>query len=104
MQRNTNGRYIIKLPFNVNKGNFGDSLPIAFCRFKYLENQFAKNHELKQDYSQFLKEYEVLNHMSLVENANSDELGLYLPYHDVKKSDNLTTKSRMVFDGLRFRN
>ena len=99
VQRNANGRYIVKLPFNENKGKLGDSLLIASRRFKYLENRFVKNPELKQEYSQFLKEYQVLNHMSLVENVNSDEPGFYLPHHAVIKSDSLTTKTRVVFDG-----
>ena len=37
--------------------------------------------------------------MSLVENANSGEPGFYLPHDAVIKSDSLTTKTRVVFDG-----
>ncbi|XP_033221053.1 uncharacterized protein LOC117175454 [Belonocnema kinseyi] len=98
-QRDATGRYIVKLPFNENKGKLGDSLPIASRRFAYLENRFVKNPELKKEYSIFLEEYETLNHMSLIKNSNSAELGFYLPHHAVVKSDSLTTKIRVVFDG-----
>ncbi|XP_033214067.1 uncharacterized protein LOC117171123 [Belonocnema kinseyi] len=40
-QRNSDGRYIVKLPFNENKSKLGDSLPMASRRFKYLENRVA---------------------------------------------------------------
>ena len=98
-QRSADGRYVVRLPFNENKGKIGDSISMASRRFKYLENRFVKNPTLKQEYSKFLEEYEALNRMSLIENANSAERGFYLPHHAVIKSDSLTTKIRVVFDG-----
>ena len=98
-QRNATGRYVVKLPFNENKSKLGDSFPIASRRFNYLENRFAKNSELKQEYVKFLDEYEALNHMSVIENSNSSDSGFYLPHHAVIKADSLTTKIRVVFDG-----
>ena len=98
-QRSADDRYVVRLPFNENKGKIGDSISMASRRFKYLENRFVKNPILKQDYSKFLEEYEALNHMSLIENANSAERGFYLPHHAVMKSDSLTTKIRVIFYG-----
>ena len=37
--------------------------------------------------------------MSLSPVEGCDERGFYLPHHTVKKYDNLTTKTRVVFDG-----
>ena len=98
-QRSATGRYVVKLPFNENKSKLGDSFPIASRRFNYLENRFAKNSELKQEYVKFLDEYEALNHMSVIENPNSSDRGFYLPHHAVIKANSLTTKIRVVFDG-----
>ena len=98
-QRSADGRYIVRLPFNENKGKIGDSISMASRRFKYVENRFIRNPVLKQEYSKFLEEYEALNHMSLIENVSCAERGFYLPHHSVIKSDNLSTKIRVVFYG-----
>ena len=41
-QRDSKGRYIVKLPFNEERAKLGDSLPMAARRFTYLEHRFEK--------------------------------------------------------------
>ncbi|XP_043479886.1 uncharacterized protein LOC122509722 [Leptopilina heterotoma] len=99
VKRNDNGQYIVKLPFNENKERLGKSYEIALRRFYALENKFLKNTVLKEAYSNFLEEYEALNHMSLDIDPNSRYTGFFLPHHAVLKEDSLSTKTRVVFDG-----
>ncbi|XP_064537394.1 uncharacterized protein LOC135427725 [Drosophila montana] len=76
----------------------GDSYQRALRRFKSFENKLDKNHQLKESYSAFMREYIDLGHMSL---ASKQQLvrQFYLPHHCVEKPDSSTTKFRVVFDG-----
>ena len=98
-QRNENGRYIVKLPFNEKVVNLGHSRVIAQRRFTYLENRLHKDPELRREYSTFMNEYESLNHMSIVTPENAKATGYYLPHHAIRKETSITTKIRVVFDG-----
>lgn len=97
--RNETGRYIVKLPSNNLKNQLGNSYNIAKKRLFYLENKFAKNPTIKKAYSEFLNEYESLNHMSVVKHYDINNEGFFLPYHAILKEDKLTTKIRVVSDG-----
>ena len=97
-QRNSEGRYVVRLPFNENKGKLGNSRSMALRRFHMLEKRFDKNPQLKENYCTFMQEYEKLNHLSLIK-IQKPSSGFYLPHHAVMKEDSLTTKIRVVFDG-----
>ena len=79
----------------------GDSLHGAIRRFQSLEFKFKQNPALYKGYSEFMREYVKLGHMSPL---NDYDLSLdksdiyYLPHHSVFKGSSLTTKLRMVFD------
>ncbi|XP_078051341.1 uncharacterized protein LOC144477492, partial [Augochlora pura] len=95
-QRNKEGRYEVRLPFNNEKSQLGNSYNVALKRFYSLERKLISNTELREQYNKFLAEYESLGHMSeVVDAANT---GCYLPHHAVIKEDSLTTKVRVVFD------
>ncbi|XP_058456734.1 uncharacterized protein LOC131434106 [Malaya genurostris] len=97
-QRMANGRYLVRLPFNDRKILLGDSRRMAEKRFYGLEKRLNGVPELKQQYSDFLREYETLGHM--IENPKPDNSqGFYLPHHYVLKPTSSTTKLRVVFDG-----
>ncbi|KAH0812042.1 hypothetical protein GEV33_010749 [Tenebrio molitor] len=56
--------------------------------------------ELRQPYSNFMKEYLELGHMELVPSGEIDKRNsCYLPHHAVIKDSSTTTKLRVVFDG-----
>ena len=99
-QRNFEGRYIVRLPFNENKEKLGESRHMALRRFKLLKKRFERNPELKSKYCEFLSEYKNLNHLSLIKNETLTMPGFYLPHHAVMKEDSMTTKLRIVFDSM----
>ncbi|XP_054745734.1 uncharacterized protein LOC129250115 [Anastrepha obliqua] len=77
----------------------GDSYLQTRQRFQGLERKFARNPDLKAEYSKFIKEYLDLNHMSLVSNEVVQQCKYFLPHHCVIKDDSSTTKLKVVFDG-----
>ncbi|XP_055590912.1 uncharacterized protein LOC129742994 [Uranotaenia lowii] len=101
VSRNSEGRYIVRLPRNENFDQvLGDSKHIALRRFQLLEKRFAVNSSLKLQYHEFLSEYLSLGHMRLVSpSENEPEQVCYLPHHPVFKESSTTTKIRVVFDG-----
>ncbi|XP_055922514.1 uncharacterized protein LOC129953385 [Eupeodes corollae] len=92
------GRLMVQLPFKKHPSCLGGSYDIAFRRFLSLERRLSKNASIKSQYSDFLKEYERLGHMSLVPNPNLDEDHYYLPHQYVLRPDSVSTKLRVVFD------
>lgn len=57
MSRNASGRFIVRLPFRDNKIKLGESKEIAIKRMNYLERKFKRNHDLFDQYSNFMREY-----------------------------------------------
>ncbi|XP_076660340.1 uncharacterized protein LOC143363667, partial [Halictus rubicundus] len=91
------GIYTVRLPFKENPTNLGESYHIALKRFHSLERSLDRNEQLKSEYTEFLREYIKLGHMSVVDSPVREE-GYYLPHHGVIKDNSVTTKLRVVFD------
>lgn len=98
VSRDTNGRFIVKLPFAQDPHVLGDSRQMAQKRFFNLEKRFAKEPGLAQKYKTFMAEYLSMDHMEVADPEYSGPI-YYLPHHAVIKSESLTTKLRVVFDG-----
>ncbi|XP_058977598.1 uncharacterized protein LOC131802148 [Musca domestica] len=94
----SDGRLMVRLPFKGDPIVLGDSRDIALRRFFSIERKLNKNPELKEDYSQFLKEYEELGHMSQVDDTNISVPNYYIPHHCVLRPSSVSTKLRVVFD------
>ncbi|XP_048519333.1 uncharacterized protein LOC109534907 [Dendroctonus ponderosae] len=97
-KRNSDGRFVVSIPFKAPVELLGDSYKIAEKRFLSLEKRFQLNPRLYEQYSRFMKEYEELEHMTETV-PHSSEVCFYLPHHGVLKEDSLTTKLRVVFNG-----
>lgn len=98
--RDKEGRYVIKLPFKHSISLLGDSHMKATQAVKRLFRQFKDNPNYAQRYLDFMKEYEVLEHMHLVTAERSTLTDVYyLPHHGVWKEHSTTTKLRVVFNG-----
>ncbi|XP_072400429.1 uncharacterized protein [Diabrotica undecimpunctata] len=98
-QKNQERQIVVPLLVKDNIQNLGDSLQTALDRFSSLERKLIKNPEYKRLYTDFINEYQDLGHMSLVTAEDLKYPLYYLPHHGVLKSDNTTTKLRVVFDG-----
>ncbi|GFT02569.1 integrase catalytic domain-containing protein [Trichonephila clavipes] len=91
------GRYILKLPFR-DDSSIGDSKEGALKRFYSLERKLHSNNQLKEQYTEFMEEYQNLGHMTpLASDVKSPHY--FLPHHGVTNDNGSTTKLRVVFDG-----
>ncbi|XP_029173682.1 uncharacterized protein LOC114942476 [Nylanderia fulva] len=64
--RTADGRYVVRLPFKEGPPiKIGDSRSIAERRLSSLIRKFARQPTLAQEYLDFMREYEQLNHMKL---------------------------------------
>lgn len=98
--RDESGRFIVRLPFRESCADLGNNRTLALKRFYMLEKRLERNNELKQQYADFIAEYEALGHCREVYEKN-DPIGqqcYYLPHHAVLKPSSSTTKLRVVFD------
>ncbi|KMQ84915.1 hypothetical protein RF55_16893 [Lasius niger] len=97
--RNTTGRFIVRLPRN-EAITIGESRQQALSRFHALERRFKRQPALKEEYVQFMEEYEKQGHMSrLLQDAKIDvTLSYFLPHQAILRPDHITTKLRVVFD------
>lgn len=97
------GGYFVRHPFNDLKSELGDSRKMAVRRFLNLERRLDRQPELKQQYIDFIDEYERLGHLHVAEiDENDDPRSVfYLPHHCILKPSSITTKLRVVFDGCK---
>ncbi|XP_037908650.1 uncharacterized protein LOC119650147 [Hermetia illucens] len=98
--RDSEGRYVVRLPFKSNAPQLGQTKHIAEKSLNRLIKRISHQPEFFKLYSDFLKEYESLGHMKKVsEDKSSPTESFYLPHHGVLREDSLTTKLRVVFNG-----
>ncbi|XP_038106475.1 uncharacterized protein LOC119766147 [Culex quinquefasciatus] len=97
--RDETGRFVVTLPkkkYAVQR--LGESRSTAIKRFLGLEKRLSANPDLKQQYSDFIHEYEAMGHMKRVAGDTAGgELAYYLPHHCVLRPDSTTTKLRTLF-------
>ena len=99
------GRYIVSLPWknrdNLSSAHLENSHSAALRALNRLEAHFAKDEKLKIAYTDFIKEYIDLGHMSLSSNSDSSSntSQAFLPHHGVWKETSTTIKLRTVFNG-----
>src|SRR5699024_3285204 len=102
-QRDSHGRFVVKLPFKNTPPQLGLSHNMALKRFKSLEKKFSNDPQFKQQYINFIREYLDLEHMELVPPAEAASFepssSFYLSHHGVIKLSSSTTRLRVVFDG-----
>ncbi|XP_058816984.1 uncharacterized protein LOC131680281 [Topomyia yanbarensis] len=98
--RNTEGRYIVRLPLKQDVlFSLVDNRRTALRRFHQLEGRLVRNPDLHQQYRVFVEEYHALGHMQrLTDYENPPTPCYYLPHYAVVREDSTTTKLRVVFD------
>ncbi|GFU51160.1 uncharacterized protein TNCV_966511 [Trichonephila clavipes] len=96
---NSEGRFVVKLPFYKSNSELGDSKPAAISRLLAMERKFKNNPDFEKKYKEFMNEYESLGHMSLVNSrSHTFKDQNFLPHHAVIKPFSTTTKLRVDFD------
>lgn len=89
--RNTEGRYVLRIPFKSNVNNLGSSKEVALRRFYQLERRLQRSPELRVKYNKFMDAYESLGHMTLAITPPT-QTTYWIPHHCVQD------KFRVVFD------
>ncbi|XP_073963072.1 uncharacterized protein [Choristoneura fumiferana] len=98
LSRLNTGRFMVKLPVTQSPDNLGDSYYLAKRRFLNLEKKFKRNPALKIKYSDFIREYAELGHLSASPIAIPTP-SYFLCHHAVFKDNSESTSLRVVFDG-----
>ncbi|CAG9136732.1 unnamed protein product [Plutella xylostella] len=95
-KRLDNGRFSVLMPLCEDpETSLGDSYKMAEKRFINLEKKFKKCPDLKQQYTNFIKEYEDLGHLTKIERPT---FGYMMPHHAVIRESSETSRLRVVFD------
>ena len=98
--RNSDGRYIVRLPFKSPPPlDIGASRLQAERMLNTLTRRFKNNSVLAIEYRKFLAEYERLDHMRPSPQPQSETMQcVYIPHHGVIRENNATTPLRVVFN------
>ncbi|XP_076643557.1 uncharacterized protein LOC143353835 [Halictus rubicundus] len=96
--RDDTGRFTVRLPFNKPKPNdfLGDSFRGAVSSLTRLTTKLQNDINVKREYTEFLRQYESLGHMSRL--GTVDRTRTYIPHRAVIREESKTTKLRVVFN------
>lgn len=94
-KRTSDGNFVVNIPLKESVTCLGHSRSIVYKRFKTLESKFARDPVYKNQYVQFMREFEKAGHM--VQATNTDHCNL-LPHHAILTPQKLTTPLRVVVD------
>lgn len=90
--RTRDGRFVVQMPIKAGGLPIADSRNIVLRRFHQLERKLQADHELREKYVKFMKEYESLGHMKIADRKPVAGRTVYIPHHAVRR------KFRVVFD------
>lgn len=97
-RRDEKGRFTVELPKRLDV-NLGESFEGTLRRLSSMEKRFKKQSSLKQNYVQFMRDYEASGHMSTCEaESKQPSEHFYMPHQAIIRESSLTTKLRVVFD------
>ena len=94
--RDSDGRYMVRTPFNQQLLSLGSSKQRALARFIQLERRLSIDNEFSTEYRKCIKGY--LDQGHLVQSKGQTNNEYYIPHHAVLKTSSTTTKLRVVFD------
>ncbi|KAL6419675.1 hypothetical protein ACFW04_011287 [Cataglyphis niger] len=97
--RDVSGRFVVRLPLRVPLPDLSGTKSSAARLLGHMERRFARDGQLKQLYTDFMQEYEVLEHMSPVRPASAaGPADCFLSHHGVMRKGS-PSKIRVVFNG-----
>lgn len=84
VQRDPNGRYIVRLPFESPANSLGGSKEAAERMLNRITKKMDTEPSYKEAYTKFLTEYESLGHMQAIPTADPEpEPVYYVPHHGI---------------------
>ncbi|XP_031781616.1 uncharacterized protein LOC116416652 [Nasonia vitripennis] len=101
-KRNTDGRYVLRLPFRPNRIYLGNSRPAALAALHRLEQRLKRCPSVNEKYNELMEGYISRGHMkekSTLASSSNEEPSFILPHHGVFKTHGDTSKLRVVFNG-----
>ncbi|XP_018405184.1 PREDICTED: uncharacterized protein LOC108781644 [Cyphomyrmex costatus] len=99
-QRTADGRYAVRLPFASWPTTFLETHKSAEHLLTVMERRCDRDPRFGELYHTFLREYEELDHMELLQDSQYfNAQRCYLPHHGVLRESNTSTKLRVVFNG-----
>ena len=101
VNRDSEGRYVVKMPFKNAEPNLGNSYYIALKQFRSLEKRLESNTKLKEIYLKFMDDYESCGHMRKLEYSEIGSkmgTGCYTPHHGILQQSQEKVKLRVVFN------
>ncbi|XP_024886699.1 uncharacterized protein LOC112464122 [Temnothorax curvispinosus] len=97
--RDSQGRYIVRLPFKNGPPHIGDTFQKASFLYSKMERRLSQKPEIAAQYHDFLTEYESMGHMEEVRDDEPSRYPpVYIPHHFVLRESSTTTKLRVVFN------
>ncbi|GFY28751.1 uncharacterized protein TNCV_3441181 [Trichonephila clavipes] len=98
--RKPDGKFVVEMPFkpDSSEGILENSKAIASKRLDQLWTRLERDPAMQTLYSEFLNEYELLQHMEEVKEDSDVENGYYLPHHGVLRLSSKTTRLTVVFN------
>ncbi|XP_036320642.1 uncharacterized protein LOC118735124 [Rhagoletis pomonella] len=84
VSRDSEGRYVVQIPFHPEAPALGDSYRNALRQFLRLEHRLHNEPDLRDKYMTFMREYEALGHMEETKTQHYDSSSMYfIPHHAV---------------------
>lgn len=103
--RQTDGRYIVRLPFNPTVDatqQLSPSFNIAIAALKSLETRFSRDPQFQSKYQDFIQDYLNSGHMTLLSKHESNKIQsqshFFIPHHGVIKKNDPSQPLRVVFN------
>lgn len=97
--RKSDGRYQVAWPWKDTSSKLSDNFELCLGRLQSLIKRLHRNQHLLTTYNETINEQLRSNVIERVSHfTNHQGIIHYLPHHEVVKSDNTTTKVRIVYD------
>lgn len=97
--RDSDGRYVVALPFKGDEHSLGNSRQASERRFYCLERKMQASPKLRVAYDSVIREYLEKGYISIVPVDLETSQSYFIPHHGVIREDKITTKLRVVLDG-----
>ncbi|XP_073956540.1 uncharacterized protein [Choristoneura fumiferana] len=98
ISRESDGRYVVSLPFSDDPRQLGDSYKTAKRRLLSLERRLDSDPNLRLGYNATMQDYMDKGYLEKVSEPQAPTLAYHIPHRAVYRPDKDTSKIRIVLD------